>query len=298
MSELAVRQDPRARASARRGHAAAEQQGPTKLLRNKVTEEEVAEVVSKWTGIPVSKMLEGEQEKLLRMEEALAQARRRPGRSGARRVRCDPPLARGPVRSEPAERLVPVPRPDRRRQDRAVQGARRVPVRHRRGDGAHRHVRVHGEALGRAPDRRAARLCRLRGRRLSHRGRAPPAVLGAAARRSREGAPGRVQRAAAGSRRRPPDRRPGPHRRLPQHRDHHDLEPRLARDPGAGGRGELREDEAGRAGDRATALPARVHQPRRRHRRVPSARHASSCARSSTSSSAICAGAWRSGTSS
>lgn len=42
-----------------------------KLLRNKVTEEEIAEVVSKWTGIPVSKMLEGEREKLLRMEEEL-----------------------------------------------------------------------------------------------------------------------------------------------------------------------------------------------------------------------------------
>src|SRR5208337_1157866 len=36
-----------------------------------VTEEEIADVVSKWTGIPVSKMLEGEKEKLLRMEEAL-----------------------------------------------------------------------------------------------------------------------------------------------------------------------------------------------------------------------------------
>jgi len=42
-----------------------------KLLRNKVTEEEIAEVVSKWTGIPVSKMLEGERDKLLRMEESL-----------------------------------------------------------------------------------------------------------------------------------------------------------------------------------------------------------------------------------
>ncbi|MBA1182541.1 ATP-dependent chaperone ClpB [Pseudomonas psychrotolerans] len=41
------------------------------LLRNKVTEDEIAEVVSKWTGIPVSKMLEGERDKLLRMEEAL-----------------------------------------------------------------------------------------------------------------------------------------------------------------------------------------------------------------------------------
>jgi ATP-dependent Clp protease ATP-binding subunit ClpB len=39
------------------------------LLRNKVTDEEIAEVVSKWTGIPVAKMLEGEREKLLRMEE-------------------------------------------------------------------------------------------------------------------------------------------------------------------------------------------------------------------------------------
>ena len=48
----------------------AEKKG-TQLLRNKVTEEEVAEVVSKWTGIPVSKMLEGEKEKLLKMEEAL-----------------------------------------------------------------------------------------------------------------------------------------------------------------------------------------------------------------------------------
>jgi ATP-dependent Clp protease ATP-binding subunit ClpB len=41
------------------------------LLRNTVTEEEIAEVVSRWTGIPISKMLEGERDKLLRMEEAL-----------------------------------------------------------------------------------------------------------------------------------------------------------------------------------------------------------------------------------
>ena len=43
------------------------------LLRNKVTEEEIAEVVSKWTGIPVTKMLEGEREKLLAMESNLEQ---------------------------------------------------------------------------------------------------------------------------------------------------------------------------------------------------------------------------------
>ena len=44
---------------------------PNQLLRNAVTEVEVAEIVSKWTGIPVSRMLEGEREKLLRMEEVL-----------------------------------------------------------------------------------------------------------------------------------------------------------------------------------------------------------------------------------
>lgn len=41
------------------------------LLRNRVGEEEIAEVVSKWTGIPVSKMLEGERDKLLNMDAAL-----------------------------------------------------------------------------------------------------------------------------------------------------------------------------------------------------------------------------------
>ena len=41
------------------------------LLRNNVTEEEVAEIVSKWTGIPVSKMLEGEKDKLLQMESVV-----------------------------------------------------------------------------------------------------------------------------------------------------------------------------------------------------------------------------------
>jgi ATP-dependent Clp protease ATP-binding subunit ClpB len=52
-----------------------DQHGKTEnqLLRNKVTDEEIAEVVSKWTGIPVSKMLEGERDKLLKMEDLLHQ---------------------------------------------------------------------------------------------------------------------------------------------------------------------------------------------------------------------------------
>jgi ATP-dependent Clp protease ATP-binding subunit ClpB len=48
------------------------EQKPNQLLRNSVTEVEIAEIVSKWTGIPVSRMLEGERDKLLRMEEVLS----------------------------------------------------------------------------------------------------------------------------------------------------------------------------------------------------------------------------------
>ncbi|MDO8268434.1 MAG: ATP-dependent chaperone ClpB [Moraxellaceae bacterium] len=52
---------------------AAQSEEPTEhtLLRNRVTDEEIAEVISKATGIPVNKMLEGERDKLLRMEDAL-----------------------------------------------------------------------------------------------------------------------------------------------------------------------------------------------------------------------------------
>jgi ATP-dependent Clp protease ATP-binding subunit ClpB len=51
---------------------AAEHEAPdNQLLRNRVTDEEIAEVVARWTGIPVAKMLEGDKDKLLRMEEEI-----------------------------------------------------------------------------------------------------------------------------------------------------------------------------------------------------------------------------------
>ncbi len=71
----------------RLSQATAVEQDDFKLLRNKVTDEEIAEVVSKWTGIPVAKMLEGEREKLLRMEEAIAQ--RVVGQNEAVKSVCD-----------------------------------------------------------------------------------------------------------------------------------------------------------------------------------------------------------------
>jgi ATP-dependent Clp protease ATP-binding subunit ClpB len=54
--------------------AATQSEGKTmRLLRNKVTDAEIAEVLARWTGIPVARMLEGEREKLLRMEQDLHQ---------------------------------------------------------------------------------------------------------------------------------------------------------------------------------------------------------------------------------
>lgn len=53
--------------------ALADEKKPFTLVRNKVSEEEIADVVAKWTHIPVSKMLEGERSKLLRLEEILHQ---------------------------------------------------------------------------------------------------------------------------------------------------------------------------------------------------------------------------------
>jgi len=47
-------------------------QGEQKMLKEEVDSEDIAEVVAKWTGIPVSRMMEGEKEKLLKMEERLA----------------------------------------------------------------------------------------------------------------------------------------------------------------------------------------------------------------------------------
>ena len=52
-------------------HSALQNEKDKKLLKNKVTEDEIAEVVSKWTGIPLAKMLESEKDKLMDMESAL-----------------------------------------------------------------------------------------------------------------------------------------------------------------------------------------------------------------------------------
>ena len=127
----------------------------TSMLKEEVGPDDVAEVVAAWTGIPAGRLLEGETAKLLRMEDELG--KRVVGQAEAVRAVSDAVrrARAGHRRPRPAHRLVPVPRPDRRRQDRAGQGAGGVPVRRRAGDGPHRHERVLREALGGPAGRRA-----------------------------------------------------------------------------------------------------------------------------------------------
>ena len=194
--------------------------------RPEVGEEEIADIVAMWTGIPVFKLTEAESKKLVRMEDELHKRVIGQEAGDHRRLQGDPPLACRDQGPEAPCRLVHLPRPLRRRQDRARPHARRVPLRRRGGDGPHRHVRVHGEARGLAPGRLAPGLHRLRRGRPAHRGRAAQAVLGAAARRDREGPPRRLQHPPADPRGRQAHRRPGPDGRLPQRDRDHDLEHR------------------------------------------------------------------------
>ena len=218
-----------------RGRGAGEQARARRLIKEEVDEEDIAEVVSRWTGIPVSKLLEGEVAEAAAPGGGAAPARHRPGRGrhgGGRGRRPRRSRAEGP---EPAHRLVHLPGADRRRQDRAGPRPGRVPVRRRAGHDPHRHVGVPGEAHGGPADRRPARLRRLRGGRPADRGGAPPALLRDPVRRDREGAPRRLQRAAADPGRRPADRRPGADGRFQEHHRHHDLEHRQPAHPGVPG---------------------------------------------------------------
>jgi ATP-dependent Clp protease ATP-binding subunit ClpB len=73
MSELQYGKIPELEKQLKEAEAEELQEGgvPHQLLRNKVTDEEVSEVVSRWTGIPVARMMEGERDRLLRMEDEL-----------------------------------------------------------------------------------------------------------------------------------------------------------------------------------------------------------------------------------
>ena len=217
------------------------------MVKEEVDEDDVASVVARWTGVPVERLLEGETEKLIHMEERLH--RRVVGQDQAveavanalRRARTglqDPnrPIGSfvflGPTgvgKTELARALAEFMFDDER-----------AMVRLDMSEYQERHTVA--RLIGAPPG-----LRRLRGGRPADRSGAAAPVLGAPARRDREGAQRGLRRAAADPRRRSAHRRPGPHGRLPQHRDHHDLEHPLCR-------------------RHARALPARVPEPDRRDR--------------------------------
>ena len=123
-----------------------------KMLKEEVDEEDVAEVVSRWTGVPVSKLMEGEMQKLVHLEDQLHE--RVVGQDEAVSSIRTPSGGRVRVSPTPtAHWVVPVPWTHGCRQDGACPRSGRVPLRRRTSDGAHRHVRVHGEARGEQADR-------------------------------------------------------------------------------------------------------------------------------------------------
>ena len=170
------------------------------MVEETVTPDHVAHIVSRWTGIPVDKMLEGEREKLLRMEDELAKRVVGQGEAvqavskAVRRARAGLQDPNRPIGSFMFLGPTGVGKTELTK---ALAG---LPVRRRARDGAHRHVGIHGEALRRPADRRASGLCRLRRGWGADRGGAPPALSGRSVRRDRKGPSRCLQRAAAGSR--------------------------------------------------------------------------------------------------
>ncbi len=235
--------------------------------------EEIAEIVSGWTGIPVQRMQQAEVDKLLAMEEHLH--RRVVGQDRAvvavseavRRARAglkDPqrPIGSfiflGPTgvgKTELARALAEFLFDDES-----------AMVRLDMSEYMERHSV--SRLIGAPPGLRG-----LRRGRPAHRGGAPPAVLGRAPRRDREGAPRRLQHAAADPRRRPSHRQQGPHRRLQEHGRDHDQQRRRRAHPGGRRDGApLRRGRGAAHGGAQAGLQARVPQPGRRDHRLPLAR--------------------------
>ena len=194
-----------------------------------VDDEQIAEVLAAWTGIPVFKLTEEETARLLRMEDelhkrvigqeqaikAVSQAIRRtraglkdPKRPGGSFIFAGPS---GVGKTELSKTLAEFLFGD---EDALIQL-----------DMSEFHEKHTVSRLVGAPP---GYVGYDEGGQLTEKVRRKPFSRGAV-RRDREGPPGRLQHAAAGARGRAADRRSGPHRRLQEHRDHHDDEPRHAR---------------------------------------------------------------------
>ena len=205
-----------------------------------MTDEEIAEVVSKWTGVPVSRMLEAEREKLLRMEDVLhsrvigqdeavvavsnAVRRSRAGLSDPNRPNGSF-LFLGPTgvgKTELCKALAEF-----------LFDTEDAMVRIDMSEFMEKHsvARLIGAPPGYVGYEEGGYLTEAVRRR-------PYSVI--LLDESREGAPGRVQYLAAGAGRRPPDRWPGQHRGFSQCGDRDDIQSGFRLDPGDGRGGQLR----------------------------------------------------------
>ena len=191
-----------------------------------VTVTDIAQVVADRTGLPVAAPHRLRADPPARPRRPPATARRRPGPRARGRHRRRARRARGDGGAGTTGGVVPVRGPDRRRQDRARPRPGRGAARLRRAPRAPRPRRVPRGPHRRPPHRGAARLHRPRPPRRAHRGDPPDAVVRGAARRDREGAPGRARAAARGAGRGAADRRPRAHRLVRRRRRHHDQQPR------------------------------------------------------------------------
>ncbi len=257
-------------ADAQEREAAATTVGEEPMVKEEVAADDIAEVISAWTGIPSGRLLEGESEKLLHMEQHIAA--RLIGQTEAvravsdavRRTRAgvsDPDrptgsfLFLGPTgvgKTELAKSLADFLFDDER-----------AMVRIDMSEYSERHsvARLIGAPPGYVGYEEGGQLTEAVRRRPYSRH---------PARRGGEGPPRDLRHPAPGARRRPAHRRAGAHRRLPQRHPRAHLQPRVAvprrpdADPGGQARGGPRR--------RAAGLQARVPQPARRDRRLRPAR--------------------------
>ena len=142
----------------------AEKQSGKRLLKEEVDEEDIAQVVSRWTGVPVSKLLEGEMQKLLHLEDELH--KRVIGQDEAVQAVAEAVMrARSGLKdpNRPIGSFIFL-RTHGRRQNRAGPGPGRIFVRRREGHDPDRYVRVSRETYGCPAAGGAPRLHRLRRR--------------------------------------------------------------------------------------------------------------------------------------
>ena len=218
------------------------------MLKEEVDEEDIARIVSKWTGIPVSKMLEGEVKKLVTMEERLRQ----------RVIGQDDALERvaNAIRRSRAGLSDPK-RPIGSFIFLGPTGVGKTELARALAeflfDDEHAMLRIdmseymEKHAVSRLIGAPPGYVGYEEGGQLTEQVRRRPYAVDAV-RRNRKGASRRLQRAAADHGRRPPHRRQGPHRRFQKHGHHHDLEPGLVVPAGRGPalRGGVRERLASR----------------------------------------------------